>query len=65
MGKNGENGRVISAHMFGEEAPEIIQMVSVAINAKAKMEDFLNTMAIHPTVAEEIVTFKSPAKKYR
>ena len=60
-----KNNLIVGAHMFGEEAPEIIQMVSVAINAKAKMEDFLNTMAIHPTVAEEIVTFKSPAKKYR
>ncbi len=62
---NGENGRVISAHMFGEEAPEIIQMISVSINAKATITNFKDTFAIHPTVAEEFVTFKDVSRVYK
>ena len=49
--------------MLGEEAPEIIQIIGVAINAKATFKNFVNTMAIHPTVAEEFVTFKEPIRK--
>ena len=57
---NGINKRVVAAHMFGEEGPEIIQLIGVAIEAKATIHNFNNTMAIHPTVAEEFVTFKKP-----
>ena len=60
---NGKNDRIIGAHMLGEEAPEIIQIIGVAINAKATFKNFMNTMAIHPTVAEEFVTFKEPKRK--
>ena len=49
--------------MLGEDAPEIIQIIGVAINAKATFENFKNTMAIHPTVAEEFVTFKEPTRR--
>ena len=62
---NGNNKRVIAAHMFGEEGPEIIQLIGVAIQAKATINDFKNTMAIHPTVAEEFVTFKKPTRKIK
>ena len=60
---NGKNNRIIGAHMLGEEAPEIVQIIGVAINAKATFRNFTNTMAIHPTVAEEFVTFKEPTRK--
>tara|TARA_A100001011_G_scaffold397816_1_gene500039 strand:+ start:3623 stop:4981 length:1359 start_codon:yes stop_codon:yes gene_type:complete len=60
---NNKNGLIIGAHMLGEEAPEIIQIVGVAIEAKATFKNFINTMAIHPTVAEEFVTFKEPIRK--
>ena len=49
--------------MLGEEAPEIVQIIGVAINAKSTFRNFMNTMAIHPTVAEEFVTFKDPTRK--
>ena len=62
---NGSNKRVISAHMFGEESPEVIQLIAVALQAKATISDFNNTMAIHPTVAEEFVTFKGPTRKIK
>ena len=51
--------------MFGEESPEIIQLIAVALQAKATINDFNNTMAIHPTVAEEFVTFKGPTRKIK
>ena len=60
---NGKNDRIIGAHMLGEEAPEIIQIIGVAINAKATFKNFMNTMAIHPTVAEEFVTFREPKRR--
>jgi len=60
---NSKNNRIIGAHMLGEEAPEIVQIIGVAINAKATFNNFMNTMAIHPTVAEEFVTFKDPTRK--
>ena len=62
---NGNNKRIIAAHMFGEEAPEIIQILGVVIEAKATINNFNRTMAIHPTVAEEFVTFKGPSRKFR
>ncbi len=33
--------------------------------AKATIDDFKSTMAIHPTVAEEFVTFKKPNRKIK
>ena len=60
---NSKNNRIIGAHMLGEEAPEIVQLIGVAINAKATFRNFMNTKAIHPTVAEEFVTFKAPTRK--
>ena len=39
-------------------------MIGVAMNAKATLKNFINTMAIHPTVAEEFVTFKEPTRRY-
>ena len=62
---NGNNKRIIAAHMFGEEAPEIIQVLAVSMQANATIHNFNNAMAIHPTVAEELVTFKGPSRKFK
>ena len=62
---NSNNKRIIAAHMFGEEAPEIIQVLAIAIQANATINHFNDTMAIHPTVAEEFVTFKAPSRKLK
>ncbi len=62
---NSKSKCIIGAHMFGEEAPEIIQIVAVAIEAKATIDDFKRTMAIHPTVAEELVTFNEASRIYK
>ena len=50
--------KVVGIHGIGDEMPEIIQICSVAIKAGATKDDFDNTMGIHPTAAEELVTLK-------
>jgi len=50
------SGRVLGCHMVGEHAAEIIQMAAIAIGMGATKADFDLTMALHPTVAEELVT---------
>jgi glutathione reductase (NADPH) len=51
--------RVLGAHMLGEDAPEIIQGLSIAINCGATKRDFDRTVGIHPTAAEEFVTMRT------
>ena len=51
--------RVLGAHMLGEDAPEIIQGLSIAINCGATKADFDRTVGIHPTAAEEFVTLRT------
>lgn len=48
--------KIISAHMVGPEAGEIIQGFAVAITAGATKKHLDQTIAIHPTTAEEFVT---------
>jgi len=51
--------RVLGAHMVGEDAPEIMQGLSIAITAGATKSDFDRTVGIHPTAAEEFVTMRT------
>ena len=58
--------RVVGCHMVGDDAPEIIQGLGIAIKCGATKEQFDATMAIHPTAAEEFVTMydaKADAEK--
>jgi glutathione reductase (NADPH) len=54
-----ETQRVLGAHMLGEDAPEIIQGLAIAINCGATKQDFDRTVGIHPTAAEEFVTLRT------
>jgi glutathione reductase (NADPH) len=56
------SGVVLGAHMVGEDAPEIIQAVAIAVKLGATKEQFDLTVALHPSAAEEFVTLrdKSP-----
>jgi glutathione reductase (NADPH) len=54
-----QSQRVLGAHMIGEDAPEIVQGLSIAINAGATKADFDRTIGIHPTAAEEFVTLRT------
>ena len=51
--------RVVGAHMLGEDAPEIMQGLAIAIVMGAKKADFDRTIGIHPTAAEEFVTLRT------
>ena len=51
--------KVVGAHMLGEDAPEIIQGIAIAIVMGATKADFDRTIGIHPTAAEEFVTLRT------
>ncbi len=51
--------KVLGAHMLGEDSPEIIQGIAIAIVMGATKADFDRTIGIHPTAAEEFVTLRS------
>lgn len=52
----GEEERVIGCHVFGMGADEMLQGFAVAIRMGATKRDLDDTVAIHPTSAEELVT---------
>jgi len=52
--------RVLGAHMVGDDAPEIVQLLGVAIACRATKAQFDATVAVHPTAAEEFVTMRRP-----
>jgi len=52
----GKDEKIIGCHLFGESSDEILQGFAVAIKMGATKEQFDDTVAIHPTNAEELVT---------
>jgi glutathione reductase (NADPH) len=61
---DGANGRVLGAHILGPEAGEMAQLVAIALRMGATKHDFDATMAVHPTMAEELVTMRAPARRH-
>jgi glutathione reductase (NADPH) len=55
---DGSTDRIVGIHMIGPDAPEILQAASIAVKAKLKKEDFDATVALHPTMAEELVLMR-------
>ncbi|MGV6820429.1 MAG: glutathione-disulfide reductase [Parvularcula sp.] len=51
--------KVIGCHLVGPDAPEMIQLVAIAVKAGLTKEQFDETCALHPTAAEELVTMAS------
>ena len=51
---------VLGVHMVGEDAPEIVQGLAVALNCGVTKAQFNSTIGIHPTAAEEFVTMRDP-----
>jgi glutathione reductase (NADPH) len=49
---------IVGCHLIGRGADEIIQGFAVAVKMGAKKSDLDNTVAIHPTAAEELVTMR-------
>ncbi len=54
----GADERVVGLHIFGEGADEMLQGFAVAIKMGATKKQFDDTVAIHPTNAEEVVTMR-------
>jgi glutathione reductase (NADPH) len=55
---DGESDRIVGIHMIGPDAPELLQVAAVAVKAKLKKADFDATVALHPTMAEELVLMR-------
>jgi glutathione reductase (NADPH) len=55
--------KVLGAHMLGEDSPEIMQGIGIAVAMGATKEDFDRTIGIHPTAAEEFVTLRTRTRE--
>jgi glutathione reductase (NADPH) len=61
---DGATDVVIGVHMFGDNAGEMAQLLAIAIRLGAKKADFDDTIAVHPTSAEEFVTMRTRTARY-
>ena len=55
-----ETDKVLGLHIVGPDSGEMIQAFGVAVTMGATKAQFDATIAVHPTAAEELVTFKQP-----
>ncbi|GGO99538.1 glutathione-disulfide reductase [Stakelama pacifica] len=55
---DGDTDRVVGLHMIGPDSPEILQAAAVAVKAGLTKADFDATVALHPSMAEELVLLK-------
>ena len=55
---NAETEEVVGIHMIGPDAPEILQAAAIAVKAKLKKSQFDEVVALHPTMAEELVLMR-------
>ena len=55
---DGDTDRVLGCHIVGAEAGEMIQCVAIAVKAGCTKKQFDDTVALHPTIAEELVTMR-------
>ncbi|MCU0906800.1 MAG: glutathione-disulfide reductase [Rhodobacteraceae bacterium] len=54
--------RVLGCHIIAPGAGELIQLAGIAVRMGATKEDFDRTVAVHPTMAEELVLLKTPVR---
>jgi glutathione reductase (NADPH) len=50
--------RIVGVHLIGPDSPELLQAAAIAVKAKLKKADFDATVALHPTMAEELVLMR-------
>ena len=53
--------RVVGVHVVSPDAAEMIQTAGIAIKMGATKQDFDRTCALHPSIAEELVTMRTKA----
>ena len=56
------NRKVLGCHIVAPGAGEMIQLAGIAVKMGATKEDFDRTVAVHPTMSEEIVTMREPTR---
>jgi glutathione reductase (NADPH) len=61
---DGSTDKVVGCHIAGPDAGELIQLIGIAVKMGATKADFDATMAVHPTMAEELVTMRDKAASY-
>ena len=54
----GNDEKIVGCHIIGDGADEMLQGFAVAVRMGATKADFDDTVAIHPTSAEELVTMR-------
>ncbi|MGZ2256995.1 FAD-dependent oxidoreductase [Roseobacter sp. A03A-229] len=57
-----ETRKVLGCHIVAPHAGEMIQLAGIAIKMGTTKEDFDRTVAVHPTMSEEIVTMRTPVR---
>jgi glutathione reductase (NADPH) len=50
--------RIVGVHLIGPDAPEILQVAAIAVKGRMTKADFDATIALHPTMAEELVLMR-------
>jgi len=53
-----ETGKILGIHMIGPDSPEILQAAAIAVRAGLTKADFDATVALHPSMAEELVLMR-------
>ncbi|TMV09546.1 glutathione-disulfide reductase [Ruegeria sediminis] len=54
--------KVLGCHIVAPGAGEMIQLAGIAVKMGATKEDFDRTVAVHPVMAEELVTMRHPVR---
>jgi glutathione reductase (NADPH) len=62
---DGDTDEVVGCHIVGPDAAEMIQLAGIPIKMRATKADFDAVMAVHPTLAEELVTLREKAVSHR
>jgi glutathione reductase (NADPH) len=53
-----QSDKVLGVHLIGPEAPEVLQGAAIAVKAGLTKADFDATVALHPSMAEELVLMR-------
>ncbi len=57
-----ETRKILGCHIVAPGAGEMIQLAGIAVKMGATKEDFDRTVAVHPVMAEELVTMRQPVR---
>ena len=57
------NQKVLGCHFVSPFAGELVQLAAVAVTMGATKHDFDKTIAVHPTISEELVTMRKPTRR--